>query len=86
MSSNDQDKFNLEAVERLSALEVKEGDLRVQVERHEGILDELGDKINSLVVEVGKIRNALYFMAIAISANIPLLGKLLEQLKIFLFK
>lgn len=73
-----------EPFERLAVLETKGEQTDITLQSHATLLTELSTKINTLVGEVKQIRNALWFMGAAISANVPMLQKLPEMLsKIF---
>lgn len=79
-----QDDINLRTVERIAALEVTQVHLSEEVNKHEGLINEMKEKMTTLVDEVKQIRNALYFMAAAVAANVPVLKDLVVGLKIFL--
>lgn len=68
-----QDDLNIKLVERLSVVEANQSHLAEEVGKHEGLIDEMKEKMTTLVSEVKQIRNALYFMAAAVAANVPAL-------------
>lgn len=76
-----QNDLKLEFAERLTELEVTQRDMSKDVAKHDALLDEMGTKLTTLVLEVKQIRNALYLMAAAVAANVPALGQLVQYLK-----
>lgn len=91
---NDESKWaeqthqNLDVVQRLTKQEARqEVCLRWQdvvekrIEEHDNILRKLESEISRAVGEIKSIKNALYFMALAIAANVPALQNLAAMLK-----
>jgi hypothetical protein len=72
--------FNLAITDRVSRVETDQENIKIQVEKHDALLDALDGKMSKLVLEVKQIRNALYVMAAAIAANVPALQKLFDAL------
>lgn len=76
-----QNDLKMEFAERLTELEVTQRDISKDVAKHDALLDEMGTKLTTLVLEVKQIRNALYVMAAAVAANVPALGQLAQYIK-----
>ena len=76
--------LDLEVASRLSTHETKIEHLAEEVGKHESLISEMKEKMSTLVTEVKQIRNALYFMAAALAANVPAFNSLLEIIKHFL--
>ena len=76
-------QFSLEVVERLATLEKDHEHTKGDVEAHGKLLDSLDGKVSDLVGEVKQIRNAIYFMAVTIAANVPSLQSLVVAIKAF---
>lgn len=76
-----QNDLKMAFAERLTELEVTQRDISKDVAKHDALLDEMGTKLTTLVLEVKQIRNALYLMAAAVAANVPALAQLVQYIK-----
>lgn len=79
---------NLDVAQRLTRQEARQDVcLRWQdvvekrIDEHDGVLRRLETEISRAVGEIKSIKNALYFMALAIAANVPALQNLATMLK-----
>lgn len=78
-------EFDLEVIERVSALEVNQDILKEEQIDHKAQIKDIREKLTILVVEVRQIRNALYVLAGAVAMNVPALAGILEKIKLILF-
>lgn len=79
------DEQDLRVGERLATLETNQRVDRKEIGAHRKDLDDIKQKMTTLVLEVRQIRNALYVLAGAVAMNIPALSGLVEKLKLILF-
>lgn len=63
----------MEILQRVSILETKEEQTDKRVGEHDILIKTMDTKLSTLVAEVKQIRNALYFLAVCVAANIPAL-------------
>lgn len=75
-----------ELIERLAVIETRGEAVDRKLDSHEKDLNVLRQQTTTLITEVKQIRNALYFMATVMAANIPTLQRLLERFELLLFK
>ena len=78
------DELVLSTVQRLTSLEERLANTEKQVGTQAELIDKINDKMLKLLDEVRQIRNALYVMAIAVSASVPAVSQMLTALKIML--
>lgn len=75
-----QQGFNLSVQERIARTEEKVETLDERVDAHDSELKVLTSQLNALVIEIKSVKNALYVVALAVSANIPALKTLASTL------
>jgi hypothetical protein len=71
----------LDTAERIASLEVMSAAHEEDIKSHAEHLKSLDRAVTSLIGEVREIRKAMYVMAAALVANVPVLKDLLTYLK-----
>lgn len=75
---------DIEIAERVTSLEVKEEELRKDVDSVKTDVSSMKNDMSKLVSEVKQIRNALYFMGAMIAANVPVFQIPFKLITVFL--
>lgn len=85
MTPSQQSDINLRFQDLITRTAERVDTLDVRVNQHELDLKDFGKQVDALVTEVQKIRNALYLLALMVSANIPAVASIAGWFKHFLF-